>query len=122
METINIRIKRIRQKYDLTQAEFAKRLAISQNAIAYLEAGKRNPGEQTKSLICKEFLVNQEWLETGKGEMLVNKGTRTQALIARMLDDENSAAARLFEAFASLSEEQWDLLQQIIDDLSTKKT
>jgi len=64
---MNERIKEIREQLQLSKAEFARRIKITGNAIGNIESGIRNPSNQTISLICEKFNVNEEWLRTGKG-------------------------------------------------------
>lgn len=66
---MNERIKKIRKLNDLTQAQFAERLNISQNYVAQIETNLKTPGERLLSDICREFHINAEWLKTGEGEM-----------------------------------------------------
>ena len=66
---MNKRIKELRKKLKLTQANFGKQIGLKATAIGMYESGDRNITEQTIKLICREFNVNEEWLRNGKGEM-----------------------------------------------------
>ena len=65
------RIKEIRKELGLTQIEFGKRIQISGVSVSTAESGKTKPDNQTIELICREYNVNREWLETGVGEMFI---------------------------------------------------
>ncbi len=67
--TIGERIKLIRDKLDITQEEFSKKLGTTRNTITNYEAGRREPMEATIKSICREFNVNYDWLKSGDGEM-----------------------------------------------------
>ena len=69
METINIRIKRLRVALHLTQDELASRLHIKRSTIANYENGRNIPVDSVKALIYREFSVSPDWLEYGSGEM-----------------------------------------------------
>lgn len=69
METINIRIKRLRAALHLTQDELASRLHIKRSTIANYENGRNIPVDSVKALIYREFSVSPDWLEYGSGEM-----------------------------------------------------
>lgn len=69
MDGMNSRIKELRAQLNLTQQAFADRLQISRGNIAAYEVGKNLPGDAVVSLICREFNVRREWLETGEGDM-----------------------------------------------------
>lgn len=64
------RIKKLRKALKLSQEKFATKIGIQKNAISQIETGKNNLTEQNMKLICSAFNVNEEWLRTGKGEMI----------------------------------------------------
>lgn len=66
---MNNRIRQIRKKANLNQANFANAIGISQSGYQKIEAGINNPSEQTIRVICSEFHINRHWLETGEGPM-----------------------------------------------------
>lgn len=66
---MNNRIKELRTSLNLTQEEFANRLAITKASVSRLESGVNNPSDQTVKLICSEFGVRREWLELGHEPM-----------------------------------------------------
>lgn len=66
------RIKRIRSENHLSMESFGKKIGISKSSVSLLESGKNSPSDQTILLICREFSINEEWLRTGNGEMLID--------------------------------------------------
>lgn len=66
---MNTRIKEVRKAAKLTQAAFGDRLGITQNYVALIEGGQREPSDRTLRDICREFNVSETWLRTGAGEM-----------------------------------------------------
>lgn len=72
---MNARIKEVRKAAKLTQAAFGDRLGITQNYVALIEGGQREPSDRTLRDICREFNVSETWLRTGAGEM---HGARTR--------------------------------------------
>ena len=64
---MNARIKKIRLESGLSQEAFGKRIKIRRSSVSKIETGENSPSDQTISLICKEFSVNEEWLRTGEG-------------------------------------------------------
>lgn len=66
---MNARIKEVRKAAKLTQAAFGDRLGITQNYVALIEGGQREPSDRTLRDICREFNVSETWLRTGVGEM-----------------------------------------------------
>ena len=64
------RIKMIRKKAGLTQAEFSATLGLSPtSAAAWEKKDAQIPTESMQLLICKTFNINKQWLETGEGDM-----------------------------------------------------
>ena len=117
---MNTRIKMIREMQDLTQDSFGKRIGSARNTIANYENGNRVPSNAVVKSICKEFGVNEEWLRTGEGEMLIPK-TREEdiaQLTLKLLEDEpDSFRNRLVSVLAKLSEEDWEVLEKISKEL-----
>ena len=70
---MNKRIYEVRKQADINQQEFADRIGLTKNYISLLETGVRTPSDRTISDICREFGVNESWLRTGEGEMLLPK-------------------------------------------------
>lgn len=120
---MNERVKYIRKALHMTQDEFATQIGLSRNFIAQVENGAKNPSERTISDICREFDVNEEWLRNGTGEMFVQKSKDEQ--IAEMLADiqkegDASFKHRLISALTRLNESDWDTLEKLIDEISSK--
>lgn len=81
---MNERIKDIRKVLRLTQTAFAERIAVRQQTIAMIEAGKSNPSDQLINGICREFRVNETWLRTGEGEMFIPSPT---SVVGKLADE-----------------------------------
>lgn len=62
------RIKEIRRKLGITQADFGKGISVSQNYVWMIEKGDRIPSDRTIADICRVYNVNENWLRTGEGE------------------------------------------------------
>ena len=70
---MNERIRDLRKSAGMTQAELARRIGLTQNFVAMIESGAREPGDRTIRDICQAFGVNEIWLRTGAGDMLAAK-------------------------------------------------
>lgn len=111
---MNNRIKEVRKSLALTQEAFAERIGMKRNSVAMLESGGRTPSELAITAICREFGVNRIWLETGAGEMFVER-TRDEELahfFADLLKDDPSFKHRLISVLARTSEAEWELIEQ----------
>lgn len=71
--TINQRIKYLRKSLNMSQAKFAKALAISNGYIAGIELEHNNVNERIIMLICLKFNVRELWLKTGEGDIFEEK-------------------------------------------------
>lgn len=87
MTTMNLRLKELRQKENMTQREFGNKLFLSQDQISLMEKGNRNITKRVFANICDEFDVNPEWLEFGTGDTYLNKGNKERSKeIENLLD------------------------------------
>ncbi len=114
------RIKEIRKNNKLTQQDFADRLGIKQNTVASYEMGRIGISDAVITSICREFSVNEEWLRTGTGDMF-KKRSRNQEILAfanQLMESRDDAFSKRFTlALSKLSEEEWSLLEKIIDSI-----
>lgn len=103
------RIKEIRKHFHLNQADFGAKVGVKGNTIGNYEIGLRSPSDAVIFSICREFGINEGWLRTGEGEMLIPK-TRNDQLVdffREILDADDDDFIRSFcSALASLSKEQ----------------
>lgn len=121
---ISERIKMIRNHFKLSQSEFGERIGLSRGAVVNLEMNRlKNPGDQTLryNLICREFGINEEWLRTGKGQMLSAKTEEEEFAIwaARHLKvNSDSFKRRFVRAMMNLSDDDWTVLEKYINDMT----
>lgn len=118
------RISAIRKAKGINQIKFAEELNLSRNFISLIETGAREPSERTIKDICLKFGVNENWLRYGEGEMFLPIDREKE--IARMTidllrEESDSFKNRLISALSRLSEEEWELLAKIADDITKKE-
>lgn len=125
---MNDRIKAIRAALKLTQAEFGKRLGLSQNYIWMIERGDRTPSDRTLMDLCREFSVNEVWLREGVGPMFVERSRRDDLFdYARRIlgGDLSDTEAAVLAVMAETTPEEWELfaakVRAIADGLDAKK-
>ena len=121
---MNTRIKEIRTSKKLTLDKFGESIGLKKSALSLIESGKNAVTERTIKDICREYNVNEDWLRTGQGEMFIDISHEEEIadLTYKLLKEEPSSFKnRLISALSRLSDEQWDLLEQIIDDISAQK-
>ncbi|MDR0402167.1 MAG: helix-turn-helix transcriptional regulator [Treponema sp.] len=71
-ETINLRIKQVRKALEMSQAAFSRVISLSSGYLAGVEVEKRRVNDRLVKLVCSSFMVNEQWLRTGKGDMFAS--------------------------------------------------
>ena len=99
---MNSRIRCLRKALNLSQKEFGKQIGLKQNAISYMEREGATVTEQNIKAICSCYSVNEVWLRTGEGEMLMESDRRQR---------------EFFEVFAELTPALQDYLIQTAREL-----
>ena len=65
LRAIGRRIRELRG-FEMTQADFAHRIGVSQGYLSALENGEKEPGAAVLLAIRKEFGKSVDWLLTGE--------------------------------------------------------
>ena len=115
MSEINTRIAEVIRASGLTKTAFAERINVSQQPISRL-AKDGTPSDRTIVDICREFGVNERWLRTGEGEMLMHLSREEEIMrfAATVIRDPSSEFQRRFvSVLARLTPEQWQLMEEM---------
>lgn len=121
------RIKQVRKSAGLTQTAFGDRIGISQNYVAQIEGGSREPSDRTLRDICREFGVSERWLRTGAGEMFQVKsraeelGALTNSLFRERPGSFRSAVVTTLLRFDPGGPE-WEVLERIYRGIAAELT
>jgi len=97
---IGERILTIRKALNLTQEQFAKRLKLNKGTISNVEKNRQKVSGQLVRLICLEFVVSEDWLKTGEGEMFISPEEAIKNQMARF------GKQAFVEAFKKILEEE----------------
>jgi transcriptional regulator with XRE-family HTH domain len=83
------RLRIVRKKIGITQAEFARRIGLTQTSMSMIQSGKSNLTDKNIKLMCITYSINEAWLLTGGGGMFVSPSPYEKELldIFRKLDD-----------------------------------
>lgn len=114
-------IKELRACLRITQQEFADRIGVKRNTVATYEMGRSVPSEAALNLICREFDVRREWLETGEGEMFVRRSTAILEQLAKEYHLDGQAR-RLVENFLSLTQENREMVIKAFENAAMLMT
>lgn len=118
------RVRELRKELQLTLEKFGKPLGVGKTAISKIENGERGLTDQMILAICREYNVDENWLRTGEGEMFkkLNRQQELAQLTATLFkEEEDSFKSRLIMALAQLSEEEWELLEEISEKITKKR-
>jgi transcriptional regulator with XRE-family HTH domain len=124
VQDLNERIAIIRKEKKLSQEKFAEELNLSRNFINQVESGKKMPSERTIKDICLKFGVNEEWLRTGEGEMLLPMDRETELAkltVDLFMEESDSFKSRFISMLARMSDEEWSMLENMVEKLSKKE-
>lgn len=116
-------IRALRNELGLSQTEFGARLGVSRDVINNIENDRVPLKPALAKLICSQFNVDPDWLETGEGDKFLPRDEVTdlfdfaadlfqnQSLawvrclceyVAQLTPEEQEAAARHIEAIAEM--------------------
>ena len=85
--TVNERIKHLRTTLQLSQAEFAKAIFISNGYIAELESVNRKVNDRIIHLISLTFGVSETWLKYGTGNMFFTTPSEKLQRLTSLFND-----------------------------------
>lgn len=95
------RFKAIRKHFALTQEQFAKRINKTSSFVSTVETGRCGLSPATFDTICSVFGVNEEWLRSGAGEMLVSPMAAVdKSMIGNRMKDVRKKAGLTQQEFA----------------------
>ena len=130
METIGDRIILLREALGengrkMSQTEFGRKIGLSQTGVAAIENNKNGCITNSNILsIVREFHVNETWLRTGEGEMFLptTREGEIADFISRTVTGPDNVKKRLIFALSQLSEDEWDVLEKILDKMENAGT
>lgn len=115
-ETINIRFRKLREAIDKSQEEMGKVLGITKSGISDIERGKRNVTEQHIIMLRNwgEYLINEEWLRSGTGNMFLDPGPMDLAfnhfgyIMGNSSAQKKAVLSALVEMMYHFPDDKWD--------------
>ncbi len=127
MNTEGERLKQLRNRLDIKQGDFAKKISTTQGHISDIENGRKNLSERTIKLICLENWngksVNEEWLRTGQGDMIIElpEEDEVAAYVEDLLaDDGENELYNIIKAIMRTYNELSPKSQEVLRDASVK--
>ena len=121
---MNERIKEIRTALGLTLDDFGSRLGVARSTVSNIEAGRKNATQRMMNDICREFHVNPEYLAGESEEMFLemSKTDEISVFLGDVLrEKDESFKKRFVAALAELNDDDWAVLEKILDKLTKEK-
>ena len=124
---MNERIKAVRLALGISQEEFGKRLGVTRGAITNIELNKVEPKPLFVDLICREFIVNEDWLKNGAEPMFLQRSRNEElsAFFGDLLNGEPDFKHRLISVMSRLSVDQWqmlaDMANMLVEEMQKEK-
>lgn len=124
METINDRIRALREELGLSQTAFGEPIGLSRDEVKNIEYKKTAPKEITVPLICKEYKVRREWLYDGVGPMRTEKDADDD--LAKIFEEIGASDDNLIKAIVrscwQLNDSDKAAVRKMVDELGKKKS
>lgn len=118
------RVKEIRKALGLTLDQFGEKIGVKKSALSKIENGLNSLSETLSISICREFNVSPEYL-SGDSDQIFTEMTKEDEIAAFLgdvlRDKEETFRKRFISALARLSEEDWRIMERILDKLTNEK-
>ena len=100
MGTLGERLRDLRSKNGITQAELAEKIFVSESYIALIELNKRNPSTEILGKLCDFFGISTDYLLTGESsEDDILHVREWRNLVSGRTDREITSALKLVLSF-----------------------
>lgn len=120
------RVRILRKTLGLSGEKFGSKLGVTKTAISRIENGSNHVTDQMFKSICREFQVNEIWLQTGEGSMFQEIPLKDEYMRAatELYKRNDTAAMQALISYWKLEADTqkilWDKLLEIAE--SYKKT
>lgn len=123
-ENIGDRIKSVRKSMRLSQTDFGNRIGVGIGVVKNIEYQLTTPSSAQLDLICQIYDVNRVWLETGEGEMFIQKSRDDEISIwaASLQDVPDSFKYKFAHALSKLNDRDWEVIEKVVQLLYDEET
>lgn len=118
---MNNRIAELRKGRGLTQDKFAEEMGISKNYVSLIENGKKIPSDRLISDICREFMVNEEWLRNGTMPMKKSDIEDEFTEIIATIGEKDPKLKQAIMQYWKLKDSDKELFWKFVDGFILKK-
>lgn len=121
MDNILNRIREVFEDSGLTQTEIGKKLDVTPQYIwKLLNNDNSRPRENIIKGICREFMINEDWLRTGEGNPHVAKNDKLTSYLSAISCGNDKFIKSLIESYMELDQPSKDLIKKFVDTISEK--
>lgn len=100
MGTLGERLRELRSRNGITQAQLAEKIFVSESYIALIELNKRNPSTEILGKLCDFFGVSTDFLLTGEiSEDDILHVREWRSLVSGRSEREITSALKLVRSF-----------------------
>lgn len=124
---INKRIWELRKHLGMSRQAFGEKVGVSESVIKNIEYELTDPKPFFIKQICSTYKVNEDWLQSGEGEMMILTTTENALIevFADLIRDSGKSFKKDFivnlaKALSQLTDEQWDGVETFIVELAQK--
>lgn len=122
MNDVLYRIRIVFQNSKLNQTEIGKKLnKTSQYVWKLLNDDSANPSSSVIKDICREFSVNEEWLQSGIGDMYILPQDKLTAYVAGIVSGDDEFTKDLIMAYMELDDVSKEALRKLADKMVEKR-
>lgn len=119
---MNERIKELRKSLGLTLEKFGERLGVGKSVLSQIENGHCNVTDQMFRSICREFSVNEKWLQSGEGEMFHIPDDEDAVLVSDLLENTDDvfyqSVLELIRTYKQLQPESQQVLRNVLQQFA----
>lgn len=120
-DTLLSRIRTVFEESGLTQAAIGKKLNVSPQYIwKLLNNDNSRPRENIIKAICREFLINENWLRTGEGDSHLPKDDKLASYLSAISNGNDKFIKSLIVTYMELDQPSKNLLENFVVSISKK--
>ena len=116
---MELRIKQIRERLNLSQSELGARIGLNRSSISNLEKGERRITDKHIKLLRSELNISESWLRTGEGDMFQTADGHSLDALEK-LHPMHTLTRAFVEALISMPPEQEAVFVQLVHDVAAR--
>lgn len=123
MSSFAERLEKARKEKGFTQKAISDQIGITDAYMSQMSTGKRMPSDRTAKDLAEALGVNVQWLVEGTGPKKpeLSREQAISEIVGKVLEgNENSFIERVIKTLSSLTYEEMEILDNVIEKLAKK--